>query len=109
MIENQVKKISVIGSGAMGSQIAMVCALAGYEVTLQDINEESLLKAKDSLKGHMDRRIQKGRLTAEEVNHAFGRLSFLSSLEKAVEDTDFVIEAIIENLEIKRNLFKELD
>jgi 3-hydroxybutyryl-CoA dehydrogenase len=106
---DQIKQITVVGSGAMGSQIAMVSALAGYQVVLQDINEESLVKAKDSLTGHMNRRIEKGRLTADQVNQAFGRLSFVSSLEEAVKITDFVIEAIVEKLEAKRELFAQLD
>ncbi|MBU8906088.1 3-hydroxyacyl-CoA dehydrogenase family protein [Desertibacillus haloalkaliphilus] len=105
----QINHISVIGSGAMGSQIAMVCALAGYEVTLQDINEESLAKAKESLTGHMERRIKKGRLTVDEVNRAFNRLSFENKLEEAVKETDYVIEAIVEKVDVKRELFQQLD
>lgn len=106
---DQVKNISVIGSGAMGSQIAMVCALAGYKVALQDIHEESLEKAKHSLQGHMERRIKKGRLTSSEVDEAFQRLSFVGSIEEAVCESDYVIEAIVENLEVKRHLFRQLD
>jgi len=103
------KNITVVGSGAMGSQIAMVCALAGYHVTLQDINHESLEKAKSALKGHMENRIKKGRLSQDEVNAAFDRLQFEVNLETAVKDTDFVIEAIIELLDEKRKLFAQLD
>jgi 3-hydroxybutyryl-CoA dehydrogenase len=106
---DQIKQISVIGSGAMGSQIAMVCALAGYHVYLQDISEESLEKAKQSLEGHMKRRIEKGRLSAREVDDAFSRLYFVTSIEEAVQNTDFVIEAIVEKLEAKRALFEEVD
>lgn len=106
---DHIKKITVVGSGAMGSQIAMVCALAGYYTYLQDISQESLEKAKQSLEGHMKRRIDKGRLSAQEVDEAFSRLYFVTSLEEAAQDTDFVIEAIVENLEAKRALFAELD
>lgn len=106
---NQIKQIAVIGSGAMGSQIAMICALAGYRVTLQDIQEESLQKAKNSLVGHLQRRVEKGKLTQEQVDQAFDRLLFMTSLEEAVQEADFVIEAIVENLEVKRALFAELD
>ncbi|WP_047153857.1 3-hydroxyacyl-CoA dehydrogenase family protein [Aneurinibacillus tyrosinisolvens] len=106
---NHIKQISVVGSGAMGSQIAMVCALAGYDVYLQDVNEESLAKAKQSLEGHMKRRVDKGKLSAQEVDHAFSRLHFVTSLEEAVQGTDFVIEAIVEKLEAKRALFAEVD
>lgn len=103
-----ITKIAVIGSGTMGSQIAMVCALGGYSVVLHDINDESLTKAKESLQDHMDRRIQKGRLTEKEVSDAFSRMAFSSSLDD-LRDVDFVIEAIVEKLEAKRELFAKLD
>ena len=105
---NTIKKIAVIGSGTMGSQIAMVCALGGYSVVLYDIESKSLTKAKQSLQGHMDRRIQKGRLRAEEVSVAFSKISFTADFDELM-DVDFVIEAIVEKLEVKRELFKKLD
>ncbi len=104
-----IKQIAVIGSGAMGSQIAMVCALAGYHVNLQDIQEESLAKAKSSLVGHMQRRVEKGKLSQDQVDQAFDRLHLLTSLEEAVQEADFVIEAIVEKLDEKRALFAKLD
>ncbi|MBS4192375.1 3-hydroxyacyl-CoA dehydrogenase family protein [Bacillus sp. FJAT-49705] len=106
---DQIKQIAVIGSGAMGSQIAMLCALAGYHVTLQDINEESLVKAKQSLEGNMKRRVEKGRLSQDQVESAFDRILFESLLEEAVKNADFVIEAIVEKLEAKRALYAEVD
>jgi 3-hydroxybutyryl-CoA dehydrogenase len=105
---SEIKTIGVVGSGAMGSQIAMVCALGGYSVILHDVSDESLTKAKHSLQGHMDRRIQKGRLTEKEVADAFSRMMFSSSLED-LQQADFVIEAIVEKLEAKRELFAKLD
>jgi 3-hydroxybutyryl-CoA dehydrogenase len=109
MNAEQIKKISVIGSGAMGSQIAMVSALAGFEVSLQDLNEQALEKAEKELKDRLYKRVEKGKISKEEVESAFERLSFIASLETAVKDSDFVIEAIVENLEIKRDLFEKLD
>ncbi|KKB33845.1 3-hydroxyacyl-CoA dehydrogenase family protein [Bacillus thermotolerans] len=102
-----IEKAGVIGSGAMGSQIAMVCALAGYPVVLQDIDEGSLQRAKQLLQEQMDKRIKKGRLTAEEAGQAFGRILFTAELEQLREVT-IVIEAIVEKLEVKRELFAEL-
>jgi 3-hydroxybutyryl-CoA dehydrogenase len=104
-----IKQITVIGSGVMGSQIAMVSALAGLDVYLQDINEESLRKAEVSLKGHINKRIAKGKITLQDSEKAFARLKFVTSLETAVEETDFVIEAIVEKLDVKRQLFAEVD
>ncbi|GAE27174.1 3-hydroxybutyryl-CoA dehydrogenase [Halalkalibacter wakoensis JCM 9140] len=93
-----IKKVAVIGSGTMGSQIAMVCALAGYDVILQDISEESLEKAKESLTEHMERRIKKGRLTEEQVKEGFARLTFSTSIH-SLNTADFVIEAAVEKLD----------
>lgn len=106
---NNVKTVSVIGAGTMGSQIAMVAALAGFQVYLQDVQEESLTKAKAFLNNQMEKRIAKGKLSSEIVQEAFSNMNFVTSLEKAVEHTDFVIEAVVENLEIKRKLFVEVD
>jgi len=105
----QVKQIAVIGAGTMGSQIAMACALAGYSVFLQDVQEEGLKKAEASLRNIVSRNVTKGKLTAEQAEQAFSQLHFVSALEAAVMDADFVIEAIIENLEAKRQLFSQLD
>ncbi|MDN3016205.1 3-hydroxyacyl-CoA dehydrogenase family protein [Paenibacillus sp. BSR1-1] len=108
-MNSAIKQITVIGSGVMGSQIAMVSALAGFEVFLQDINEVSLRQAKESLQGHMNKRIQKGKLTAQQVEEAFSKLHFVTSLETALNQTDFVIEAIVEKLDAKRELFAVVD
>lgn len=109
MNAESIKKISVIGAGAMGSQIAMVSALSGFQVNLQDLNEEVLGKAEEDLNNRLYKRVERGKISKEEVDQAFERLSFISSLEDAVQDSDFVIEAIVENLEIKRELFEKLD
>lgn len=104
----QVKRnVAVIGSGTMGSQIAMVTALAGYDVMLQDIAAESLEKAEAMLRKRMERNVEKGRITQVEVNRAFERLVFTTELNK-VADAELVIEAIVENIDIKRELFKQL-
>jgi 3-hydroxybutyryl-CoA dehydrogenase len=109
MTIEEVNNITIVGSGAMGSQISMVCALSGYEVVLHDVQQESLDKAKDTLEELMRKRVAKGRLSEEEVKAAFDRLSFSSSLADAVKNADFVIEAIVEKLETKQNLFQEMD
>lgn len=99
--------VAVAGSGTMGSQIAMVAALAGYDVVLQDIAKESLTKANDMLQARMKRDVEKGRRTPEEVEEAFLRLEFTTDVNK-MKDAEIVIEAVIENLDVKRELFKQL-
>ncbi|WP_042347212.1 3-hydroxyacyl-CoA dehydrogenase family protein [Bacillus massiliigorillae] len=105
---NKLKRIGVVGAGAMGSQIAMVTALSGYSVVLQDITPESLHKSKSFLHEQMAKRIQKGRFTEEEVESAFAKLMFTTELAE-LKNTDLVIEAIVENLEAKQALFNQLD
>ena len=106
---DQINKILVVGSGAMGSQIGMVCALAGYDVTLQDVDEDLLRKAQEQLESRMKRNVEKRRMEQEEVNVAFDRMSFTTDLENAASEADFVIEAAVEKLEIKREIFTKLD
>lgn len=107
-IEN-VKKILVVGAGAMGSQIGMVCAISGYETAVQDIDPSTLEKAREELSSRMDRNVEKGRMTQKEVDEAFERLSFTGDLENAASEADFVIEAAVEKLDVKRELFAKLD
>jgi 3-hydroxybutyryl-CoA dehydrogenase len=108
MTELNINHILVVGAGAMGSQIAMVCALAGYQVSLQDISEAMLDKARTQLEERLARNVDKGRLTAEDCTAAFGRLTFTTDLSVA-QSADFVIEAVVEKLDVKRTLFAELD
>ncbi len=88
MTIDKIQKVAVIGAGAMGSQIAMVCALAGYDVILADVVSDALVRSKASLQGHMDNRIKKGRLTTLQVDAAFSKLSFEENLQAAVHDAD---------------------
>jgi 3-hydroxybutyryl-CoA dehydrogenase len=107
-IEN-INKILVVGAGAMGSQIGMVCAVSGYEVAVQDIDSSMLDKAKEQLRGRMSRNVEKGRMSEKEVEEAFGRMTFIEDLEGPASEADFVIEAAIEKLDVKRELFAKLD
>lgn len=107
-IEN-VKNILVVGAGAMGSQIGMVCALSGYTVAVQDISGDMLEKAKEQLHSRMDRNVEKERMSREDVDAAFGRMTFTEDLEGPAGEADFVIEAAVEKLDIKRELFGKLD
>ncbi len=106
---DDVKNIGVIGSGAMGSQIAMVCALAGYNTSVCDAVPEAVKKAEAWATKWLEERVAKGRLTAEQTAAARRRLTFATSLQAAAGKVDFVIEAIIENQDAKRACFAELD
>src|SRR5688572_25836348 len=104
-----IRRILVVGAGAMGSQIGMVCSLAGYDVTINDIDQNMLAKAKAQLCTRMDRNVETGRMTRDAVDAALARMSFTTDLEEAAAAADFVIEAAVEKLEVKRQLFARLD
>src|SRR5699024_8995125 len=106
--KTKIKKVAIIGAGTMGAQIAMVCALGNYSVILNDIDEERLTEAKESLKFQMYRRIEKKQMTENELDTAFSKIVFTNDLT-AVKDADIVIEAVIEKLDVKKELFSELD
>ena len=103
------KKVTVIGAGAMGSQIAMATALGGYNVTLYDIEQIKLDQAEHDLRGLLERKVQKNKMEQAVMDQAFAKLTCSHNFEKALQESDLVIEAIVENLEIKQELFAKLD
>ncbi|MFB4168830.1 3-hydroxyacyl-CoA dehydrogenase family protein [Virgibacillus sp. JSM 102003] len=109
MTNKTIHKVAVIGSGSMGHQIAMLSALGGFETHLQDIQESALDKAKEQLEGHMAKWVTKDKITEEKKNAAFASLHTTTSLEAAVKDADLVIEAVVEKLDVKREVFSELE
>ncbi|MBE6969529.1 MAG: 3-hydroxyacyl-CoA dehydrogenase family protein [Ruminococcaceae bacterium] len=104
-----VKNVSVIGAGNMGQQIAMNAAITGFHVHVHDSNPEMLKKMQTFKTEYLAGRVQKGRLTREQADAAAERLVIEADFEKAVSDADLVIEAVIELLEVKRDVFKKLD
>lgn len=106
---NDIKKICVVGAGNMGHQIALSAALAGFKVSCTDISQEMLSKAEDFARTYLPERVAKGKLTQEKVDLAMRNISFTQNLKEAAGDADFVIEAAVEKIEVKRQLFAELD
>jgi 3-hydroxybutyryl-CoA dehydrogenase len=93
----------------MGAQIAQQAALHGVEVRLQDKSVEQLAKAQDSNRGHLLRRVDKGKLGPVEAELALARVHTTTDLVEAVAGADFVIEAVFEDLQLKRSIFADLD
>jgi 3-hydroxybutyryl-CoA dehydrogenase len=93
----------------MGHQISLLCAMHGYKTTCTDISEEILKKAEAFADSYLPGRVKKGRLTEEQAKAARDNITFTSSLEEAVRDADYVIEAVLEVLDLKRKIFTELD
>jgi len=101
-------KIGIIGSGTMGSGIAQVAATAGCQVKLYDTNQEALDKAKTALEKILNRLIEKGRINSKEKNRIQSNISYVDSL-KDLSASNLTIEAIVENLDIKKKVFSELE
>ncbi|MFV5689727.1 3-hydroxyacyl-CoA dehydrogenase family protein [Flavobacterium sp. ZT3R25] len=105
----EIRKITVIGAGNMGHQIALCAAMSGFQVKCTDTNPDILAKAISFADNYLKERVIKGKLSEEAANKALGNLAFVPTIEEAVVEADLVIEAIIEKLEVKRELFAHLD
>ncbi len=101
-------KIAVIGSGSMGAGIAQIAATAGHDVCLFDNNSEALDQAAGKLKKILDRLVEKQRITQKEGDSIYDRIEFCNNLED-LAGAGLIIEAIVEDLDAKRNLFSHLE
>lgn len=102
------KNIFVIGAGTMGLDIAQVFAGAGMKVTVNDISDEILEKSRQRMIKGLDKRVERGKMEREAADALVNAITFSTDQSKAAE-ADLVLEAIIENVQIKRDLFKKLD
>ena len=104
-----INHVAVIGGGTMGRGIAYAAALAGFEVILQDISKEAIVQAKEYIEKLLDKNVEKGYVQLAQRELAKKNLSYTTKLQDAVSHTDFVIEAALEIMEIKIDIFKQLD
>jgi len=102
-------RLAVVGAGSMGAQIAQQAALHGIDAVLHDQNEDQLRKARASNQGHIARRVEKGSLSEEKAREALERVRETTDLREAAREADFVIEAVFEDLDVKRSIFHDLD
>ncbi|MFN4310284.1 MAG: 3-hydroxybutyryl-CoA dehydrogenase [Ferrovibrio sp.] len=102
-----IKTIGVIGAGQMGNGIAHVCALAGYDVVLQDINEAQLNKALETITGNMNRQVARGKIAEADKAAALTRIRTSNDI-RVFAETDFVVEAATENEAVKKKIFADL-
>jgi len=105
----KIEKAAVIGSGAMGHGITELLAMNGYEVTMVDINDQILQKAKEKIAWSLNKFVEKRRIRQEDADAALSRVATTTSYEQAGKDVDFAIEASPENMELKRTVFAKLD
>lgn len=105
----EIKRVLVIGAGQMGSGIAQVMAQGGLEVILQDIKEEFVQKGIKGIEKNLNRAIEKGKMSTEEKDVILKNICGVVELDAVTCNVDLVVEAAVENMDIKRNIFKTLD
>ena len=103
-----IKKPFVLGAGIMGAGIGQLCAQKGLDVTVADVTEEMVDKARSKVTKGLQKRIEKGKITQEDMDSILSRMHWSADLNLAKE-SDFVIEAVYENLDLKKEIFKNLD
>jgi 3-hydroxybutyryl-CoA dehydrogenase len=105
----EIKQICVVGAGTVGSQLAYQAALNGLTVKLASRNPETLMKGVSNATRVLQRRVDKGTLSEDELEETLGRVHTTTSLDEAAGEAQFVIEAVAERLDVKRAVFQELD
>ena len=104
-----IKKICVLGAGLMGNGVAQVCAQAGYQVSMRDIEQGFVDNGMKMITKNLTRDVSKNKKTQEEMDQILARILPAVDLGEAVKDADIVIEVIIERMDIKKQLFNELE
>ena len=105
----EIKKICVLGAGLMGSGIAQVSAEAGYEVSMRDIEDRFVQGGLNIIKKNYERAISKGKMTKEQADALLSKVKGTLDMAEAVKGAQVVIEAVIENMDLKKQVYKELD
>ena len=101
-------KTGIIGAGTMGAGIAQVAATAGHQVVLYDSNTKTLENARNNLENILKRLVEKGKIDKQTSKNIFGRIEFADGID-AFKDCGLIIEAVVENLEVKQNLFRDIE
>jgi len=105
----EIKKVAVIGAGAMGTGIAYACAAKGYNVSIRDINEDLVKRGMGIIRNLIATGVDRGKMTPREAEETMKRIKGTTDIAEAVKDADLVIEAVFEDMDLKKNVFKELE
>ena len=105
----EIKKICVLGAGIMGSGIAQVSAEAGYQVSMRDVEDRFVQGGLNTIKKNLERAIHKGKVSREAAEGILSRVKGFMELAPAVQDADIVIEAVTENMGVKKQLYGEME
>jgi 3-hydroxybutyryl-CoA dehydrogenase len=104
-----IERIAIIGAGTMGHGIAQVAAQAGYDITLQDLNDELVKRGLQRIEDNLKKGVERGKVTEDAMQSALSRIRVTTDVEEAAESASLVIEAVVEKLDAKRELFARLD
>ena len=104
---SQIKRVGVVGSGQMGGGIAQVAAVSGFETVVMDTNADAVARCEATHDKLLARAVEKGKMTEDDVKAAKGRLTYVTDI-KSLSESDIVIEAVVENAEVKKSIFKQL-
>ncbi|HON60043.1 MAG TPA: 3-hydroxyacyl-CoA dehydrogenase NAD-binding domain-containing protein [Smithella sp.] len=105
----EIKKICVLGAGLMGNGIAQVCAQAGFEVTMRDIEQRFIDGGMNAIKKNLGRDLEKGKITKEQMDAVLGRIKPTLDLKEAAAGADVVVEVVIEVMDVKKKVYAELE
>jgi 3-hydroxybutyryl-CoA dehydrogenase len=105
----EIKKVGVIGMGTMGSQIGIVCARGGFQTTLVDLSKELVDKGLNSIQSFLNSQVKKGKMKVEEMDEVLSLIRTTTDLSQALSEAEVVIEAVFEDLDVKKELFKKMD
>ncbi|MGH9878384.1 MAG: 3-hydroxyacyl-CoA dehydrogenase family protein, partial [Nitrososphaerales archaeon] len=104
-----IKKITVLGSGLMGHGIAQVSAMAGYNVVIRDIDQSFLDKAMEKIKWSLNKLVEKNKISSKDAENILSRISTFVDLKQALDGCDLVIEAVPEDMSLKKKVYAEVD
>jgi len=105
----EVRRVAVIGAGSMGSGIAYICALKGYQVSLVEVSEELLKRGTKKIREMVVEGVSRGKLSPKDAEATVGRVKGTVDIAEAAKDVDIVIEAVFEDINVKKEVFKKLD
>src|SRR5919206_980696 len=106
---SSINKVAVLGFGVMGHGIAQIAAIAGYDVALRDIEKSFLDRAMDKIKWSLDKMVEKKKLTQADADRVFSRIIPMTDIQQAMKDTDLLIEAVPEEMNLKKKVYHELN
>jgi 3-hydroxybutyryl-CoA dehydrogenase len=105
----EIKKVGVVGMGTMGSQIGIVCARGGFQTIMVDLSETFIKKGFSAIRSFLNNQVNKGKMTREETDKILSLISTTTDLKKALSDVELTIEAVFEDIDVKKELFKKMD